>query len=126
MSTTSELRLVHEDLSRSLNDRVAYVSERFETFGPLNFRCECGTFDCSEQIELTAGEYAAIRLEPTHFIVDPDHVLYATEFVVLEYTDSYAIVARLGAAERLAATDRWDDTDEPLARDTDASRVRRI
>ena len=123
MSTTSELRLVHEDLSRSLNDRVAYVSERFETFGPLNFKCECGTFDCSEQIELTAGEYAAIRLKPTHFILHPDHVLYAMEFVVLEYTDSYAIVAKVGAAERPAATDPRADTDEPLSRDSDGGRT---
>ena len=107
MLTSTELRLAsHEALTRSLNDRVAHIFGNFETFGPLNFICECGIYDCGERIELTAGEYEAIRLEPTHFFVHPDHVFYAIEAVVLEYADSYAVVEKVGAAGRLAvATD---------------------
>ena len=122
MSTSTELRLAStEALTRSLNERVAHIFENSETFGPLNFMCECGIFDCGERIELTASEYEAIRLEPTRFFVHPDHVHYAIEFVVLEHAESYAIVEKVGAARRLAiATDPRDNTMEPLAKDTDA------
>ena len=122
MSMSTELGLAStEALTRSLNERVAHIFETSETFGPLNFMCECGIFDCGERIELTANEYEAIRLEPTHFFVHPDHVVYAIEFVVLEHADSYAIVEKIGAAGRLAiATDPRDDTWEPLSKDTEA------
>ena len=117
MSTSTELRLAStEALTRSLNERVAEIFERCETFGPLNFMCECGIFDCGERIELTANEYDAIRLEPTHFFVHPDHVFYAIEFVVLEHTESYAVVEKVGAAARIAvATDPRADAEKPLA-----------
>jgi hypothetical protein len=107
VSTSTELRLAStEALTRSLNERVAEIFETCETFGPLSFMCECGIYDCGERIELTANEYDAIRLEPTHFFVHPDHVLYAIEFVVLEHTETYAVVEKVGAAGRLAvATD---------------------
>ena len=126
MSTSTELRLAsHEALTRSLNDRVAHIFENSETFGPLTFMCECGIFDCGERIELTVDEYEAIRQEPTHFFVHPDHVSYAIEFVVLEYANSYAVVEKVGAAGRLAiATDPRADTDELLSRDSNGGRTR--
>ena len=107
MLESTELRLAsHEALTRSLNDRVAHIFGNLETFGPLNFMCECGIYDCGERIDLTFDEYETIRLEPTHFFVHPDHVLNAIEFVVIEYADSYAVVEKVGAAGRLAlATD---------------------
>ena len=70
-------------LIRSLNQRVAVISETLETFGSLKFMCECGIYACRKRIELTASDFEAIRSEPTHFLVHPDHVLYALEFVVL-------------------------------------------
>ena len=122
MSTSTELRLAsHEALTRSLNDRVAHIFENFETFGPLNFLCECGVYDCGERIELSADEYEAIRSEPTHFFVHPDHVFYAIESVVFDYAGGHAVVEKVGAAAGLAiATDPRADTEEPLARNTDA------
>ena len=122
MSTFTELRLAStEALTRSLNERAAEVFEDSETFGPLNFMCECGIYDCGERIELTAGEYEAIRLQPTHFFVHPDHVLNAIEFVVLEHGDSYAVVEKVGAAGKIAiATDPRADTEEPIGKDVDA------
>jgi hypothetical protein len=107
-------------LTRSLNERVALIAESSETFGPLKFLCECGIYDCGEQIELTASAYEDIRLEPTHFLVHPDHVVYAVE-VVVEYAGSHVVVQKVGAAARLAiATDPRDVSEEPLARDLDA------
>ena len=108
-------------LIRSLNQRVAVISETFETFGSLRFMCECGIYACRKRIELTAGEYEAIRSEPTHFLVHPDHVLYALEVVVLD-SGSYVVVEkRLSGAARLAiATDPRDASEEPLTRDAEA------
>ena len=122
MPTPTELRLAStEALTRSLNERVARIFGSVETSGPLTFMCECGIYDCGERIELTANTYEAIRLEPTDFFVHPDHVFHAIEFVVLEHANSYAVVEKVGAAGRLAvATDPRDDTEEPLAKDTDA------
>lgn len=117
-----ELRLARTAaLTRSLNERVALISESSETFGSLEFLCECGVYDCGEQLVLTAGAYEAIRLEPTHFLVHPEHALYSVESVVVEYADSHVVVAKVGAAGRLAvATDPRDASEEPLARDADA------
>jgi hypothetical protein len=117
-----ELRLARTAaLTRSLNERVALISEGSETFGALKFLCECGIYDCGEQIALTAGAYEAIRLEPTHFLVHPEHVHYAVESVVVDCADGHVVVAKVGAAGRLAvATDPRAASDEPLVRDADA------
>ena len=89
--------------------------------GSLKYLCECGVYDCGEQLVLTAGAYEAIRLEPTHFLVHPEHVRYTVESVVVDYAGSHVVVAKVGAAGRLAvATDPRDASEEPLARDADA------
>ena len=99
----TELRLArNKALIRSLNERVAAVSEALETFGSLKFMCECGIYACKERIELTVREYEAVRLDPTHFLVHPNHVLHALEFVVLECPESYVVVEEASPAARLA------------------------
>jgi hypothetical protein len=103
-------------LIRSLNQRVAVISETLDTFGSLKFMCECGIYACRKRIELTAGAFEAIRSEPTHFLVHPDHVLYALEIVVLEYAGSHVVVEeRASEATRLPlGTEPEDPTEEPL------------
>lgn len=64
--------------------------------------CECGIYACKERIELTVSEYEAVRLDPTHFLVHPNHVLRALESVVLECRETYVVVERVSAAARLA------------------------
>ena len=109
-------------LIRSLNQRVAVISETLDTFGSLKFMCECGIYACRKRIELTASDFETIRSEPTHFLVHPDHVLYALEFVVLEYAGSHVVVeTRVNSAARLAlATELRDGSEKPLTRDADA------
>ena len=109
-------------LIRSLNQRVAVISETLDTFGSLKLMCECGIYACRKRIELTASAFEAIRSEPTHFLVHPDHVLYALEFVVLEYAGSHAVVQeRASETTRLAVTtDPRDATEEPLTRALDS------
>jgi hypothetical protein len=99
----TELRVArNKALIRSLNERVAAVSEALETFGSLKFMCECGIYACKERIELTVSEYEAVRLDPTHFLVHPNHVLHALESVVFERPESYVVVEKASAAARLA------------------------
>jgi hypothetical protein len=102
-------------LIRSLNQRVAVIAETLDTFGSLKFMCECGIYACRKRIELTASDFEAIRSEPTHFLVHPDHVLYALEFVVLESAGSHVVVEeRVSEAARPAvATDPRDASEEP-------------
>ena len=119
----AESRLArNKALIRSLNRRVAVISETLDTFGSLKFMCECGIYACRKRIELTASDFEAIRSAPTHFLVHPDHVLYALEFVVLEYAGSHVIVEeRVSHATRLAvATEPGDASEEPLIRAADA------
>ena len=119
---STELRLARNASQiRSLNERVALISESCDTFGSLKFRCECGIYECNERLELTAAAYEAIRLEPTHFLVHPDHVLSALELIVLESAGSHVVVEKFGAAARLAiATDPRDASEDPITRDTGA------
>jgi len=109
-------------LIRSLNQRVAVISETLDTFGSLKFMCECGIYACRKRIELTASAFEAIRSEPTHFLVHPDHVLYALEFVVVEYVGSHVVVEeRVSDAARLPVpTEPRDASEEPLIRAADA------
>ena len=94
MMLTGQRLARNKALIRSLNQRVALISESFDTFGSLKFMCECGIYACRKRLELTIAEYEAVRSEPTHFLVHPDHVLYALEFVVLEYSGGYVVVER--------------------------------
>lgn len=95
----TEQRLArNKALIQSLNERVAHISETVETYGPLKFMCECGIYACRKRIELTASEYQLVRPKPTHFLVHPDHVLHALEFVVLEYSAGHAVVEQRGTA----------------------------
>jgi hypothetical protein len=116
---STELRLARNSAQmRSLNERVALISESCDTFGSLKFRCECGIYECNEGLQLTADAYEGIRLQSTYFLVHPDHVLYALELVVLEDAGGHVVVEKFGAAARLAvATDPRADAHEPITRE---------
>ena len=66
-----------------------------ETFGALVFMCECGIYACTERVQMTVAEYAGIRLQPTQFLVCPDHNIEATEAVTAD-CDGYTVVDNLG------------------------------
>jgi hypothetical protein len=120
---STEFRLARNKAQiRSLNERVAAISETLETFGSLKFMCECGIYACKERIELTVSEYEAVRLDQAHFLVHPNHVLHALEFVVLECPESYVVVEEVNAAARRATALAADQrsASEELTRDPDA------
>jgi hypothetical protein len=119
---TAERAAKNESLFREVNERILELQEEFErkvggAFPDAAFICECSFLDCTERIELSLEEYAAVRTEPTHFAVTPGHVDPDHERVV-RATDRYVVVEKLGAAgdvaEEEAADDESDD-DEAAA-----------
>ena len=76
---TSEERVArNEALSREFNERVEHVADSFDVQGEgqsqrIEFVCECGRLDCLDRIELTRGQYEAIRADPRRFVVVLGH-----------------------------------------------------
>jgi hypothetical protein len=99
----------NQSLFRSVNERVEKIIEQQTTYGPVKFICECANPECGASIELTLGEYEAIRKDPTHFFVLPDHVFPEVENVV-DDRGRYVVVEKFGGGQRIAeATGRIPD-----------------
>jgi hypothetical protein len=93
----------NQSLFRSVNERVEKISEQQATLGPVDFLCECATPNCGSRIELAHGEYEAIRRNPAHFFVLPDHVFPEVENIV-DDRGRYVVVEKFGAAGRVASS----------------------
>ena len=107
MSTDSrEVRQVrlarNQALFRTVNERVEKVAQEYTALAPLDFICECAITDCGRPVELTREEYEAIRRNPAHFFVLPDHVFPEVE-VVVEDRERFVIVEKFGIGGRVAA-----------------------
>jgi hypothetical protein len=100
----------NEALFREVNERVADVAEGFieieTTISPVDFNCECGSRECTQQIALTLAEYEAIRAVPTRFAVLPGHEVPEIERIA-ERHPTYLIVEKQDpdAAEVARETD---------------------
>jgi hypothetical protein len=98
----------NQALFREVNERVEELNRAMPVDDPLReFICECAAQSCFERIELSFGEYERLRSTSTDFAVAPsgEHVLPDIE-VVVERTDRYWVVRKLGEAGEIA-----DDTD---------------
>src|SRR5215217_5370942 len=70
-------------LSRIVNERIVQLSDGAAAPGAgLAVVCECGNDGCFERIELTKGEYDAIRENGRRFVLLPGHEIAAHERVV--------------------------------------------
>ena len=104
---TSEERVArNEALFREFNEHVEDVAGAFDIRDegdalPIEFVCECGSLECLDRIELTRGQYEAVRADPRRFVVVPGHedprVARAVEqhprFLVVEKLDHAAEIA---------------------------------
>ena len=63
------------DLFREVNERIAELRRAMSSTDDelLEIYCECGTLGCVERIEMTRGEYEAIRAEPSFLILAHVH-----------------------------------------------------
>ena len=94
----------NEALYRSVNEKIESISRAFALSVEEQLRviCECGLFDCAEQIEVPIGTYERVRSDPTLFIVVPGHELPEVE-VVAEQQESFTIVCKNKAEGRSVA-----------------------
>lgn len=89
----------NECLCRDLNrHKVPWMKSRLPS---AKFRCECGDLGCGARFLLSEAEWNAIRSQPDHFAVAPEHVAQGVEVVVKEYSDFW-IVEKQGEAEEIA------------------------
>jgi len=79
MSNSEERR--NEKLFRMVNEEI----ESHATDTSMEFLCECGNSDCTQQIPVPASDYARIRENDNWFVVWPEHVHPDIERVVEEH-----------------------------------------
>jgi hypothetical protein len=73
----------NEALFREVNERVERLARDFEIGDEgLAILCECGDSSCRERIEVTVGEYEALRADPTQFAVVHGHAAPDVETAV--------------------------------------------
>lgn len=59
----------------------------------VEVRCECGRPSCNGEIVMTLGEYEAVRLHPTRFLIKEGHDVSDVVRVV-DYGAGYVVVAK--------------------------------
>jgi hypothetical protein len=67
----------------------------------IGFVCECPREDCNEMVELTRGQYEAVRDDPRRFLVLPGHEDGDIARLVEQHS-SYLVVEKVGQAGEIA------------------------
>ena len=84
----------NEALYRSINERIEDINETFGMVsGTMAVVCECGSIECTEQIELDIPTFERVRSDPTQFVVLPGHELPDVE-TVIERHDGYFLLRK--------------------------------
>ena|SRR5436309_614917 len=96
----------------ALNTRLRRIAAKLRRWRDFQVICECGEFDCSEQIQLSPAEYQSVRAEPTCSIVVAGHQRLELERVVSRQP-GYLVVQRDGEAVELAGELEPDDRAGP-------------
>ena len=94
----------NQALFRNINERVEEMNRTLEQLTPYaTWVCECANLNCLESVELTLGEYEAVRARAHRFVVKPDarHLVPSVERVV-EETDRYWLVEKVEQAAAVA------------------------
>jgi c-di-AMP phosphodiesterase-like protein len=92
----------NQALFRAVNEKLKGINEAFEQIvGKPAITCECADLNCIGTVAIGRDEYADARADPRHFIVLRDHMYPDVERVVNE-SDGYVIVEKLGVAGRVA------------------------
>ena len=106
MADDQRHRARNEALFREVNERIVELEADLGGYGRddallVGFVCECPREDCNEPIEVTRGQYEAVRSNPRRFIVLPGHedgdiarvVERHSSYLVVEKVDEAAAVA---------------------------------
>lgn len=88
---------LNEALFRDVNERIRETGRHYPALGgdSQDYICECSNTDCTLHLTLTEAEYEAVRADPMHFVVAPEHHMPEIEDVV-EIHDAYWVVSKRG------------------------------
>jgi hypothetical protein len=86
---------------RNVNEQIERLTASAPAGGRL-YVCECSNPGCTDAVEITIGEYEAVRGRPTCFVVKPGHERREIERII-EENDRFSIVEKVGGAAVLAA-----------------------
>ena len=100
MGSTVERKAENEAIFRDANERIRAIRGELNIDGKTPFFCECDDASCRELILLDLHEYEAVRADATFFSLSPGHP-HDSGPVVREH-DTYLVVAKGGAARRIA------------------------
>jgi hypothetical protein len=78
-----------------MNEEIRHLAETYAVEDDLDLVCECETADCFAPISVPLGEYEAVRMLPTRFLVSRDHV--GADERILEECEHYVVVEKIGA-----------------------------
>ena len=107
MDENQQRRARNEALFREVNERIVELESGLTGYDRDNslligFVCECPREDCGEMLEVTLGQYEAVRDYPRRFLVLPGHE-DADIGRVLERHSHYLVVEKLGEAGQIAS-----------------------
>ncbi len=93
-----ELAARNESVFRQLNEQIEdLAADALFT----RFICECMSEGCSDPVSMTLEEYEHVRGHADWFFVLPGHEVPTVEEIV-ETTDRFVVVAKLGAGAAVA------------------------
>jgi len=88
-------------LFREVNERIAELAEERSEDSAGLFVCECSHVACAGVLDVSPGEYEAVRANGSHFLITPGHELEGIERVV-EQNARFAVVEKLDQAALIA------------------------
>ena len=101
MDARQERLARNEALFRDVNERVrAIAAIHGDDDHVYEFYCECSNADCTFQLRSTLAQYEAVRANPVHFMIAPEHALPEIESVI-DRQDGLWIVEKQGEPAEL-------------------------
>lgn len=109
MADDPQNRARNEALFREVNERIVELESDLgghegDDALLVGFVCECPQEDCNEIVEVTRGQYEAVRDNPRQFLVRPGHEDGDIARVV-ERHSSYLVVEKVGEAGKTVEQD---------------------
>jgi hypothetical protein len=102
----AELAAENEAEARYTNEGLEKAQEYMQSGELLQIICECGQAGCGELIAITRPEYEALRSDPTHFAIAPDHMMPEIDRIV-------------GSNDRFVTVEKREGTPAEIAEETD-------
>jgi hypothetical protein len=111
--TQAVRKAANEHWFRELNELLEHRAvESATSDGPFEIVCECANEECTERIPISVAAYEAIRANATTFAVVPGHQDPTVERIV-ETTEHYDVVEKLGEAGAVAEIENPREGEEP-------------